>query len=135
MPRRSPKRPTTWCSRSALRPRLFRTSPLSDLSSAPPCRPAARSEQGPAWRVAHEAFTARYLSMAHTIASNKPREFLPRIRRAIENLSPYQSLALLAVPACIVEPLKFAAIAIAGEGHWFTGTAVIVGAYATDRKS
>jgi len=69
--------------------------------------------------------------MAHTIASNKPREFLPRIRRAIENLSPYQSLALLAVPACIVEPLKFAAIAIAGEGHWFTGTAVIVGAYAT----
>lgn len=56
---------------------------------------------------------------------------MPRIRRAIENLSPYQSLALLAVPACIVEPLKFAAIAIAGEGHWFTGTAVIVGAYAT----
>ena len=53
----------------------------------------------------------------------------PRLRRAIERLGPYQSLALLAVPLCIVEPSKLAAVAIAGEGHWFTGTVVIVAAY------
>ncbi len=56
--------------------------------------------------------------------------FGKRLRRRIERLGPYQSLALLAIPACIVEPSKLAAVAIAGEGHWFTGTAVIVGAYA-----
>ena len=53
-----------------------------------------------------------------------------RLRRRIEKLGPYQSLALLAIPACIVEPSKLAAVAIAGEGHWFTGTAVIIVAYA-----
>jgi hypothetical protein len=52
-----------------------------------------------------------------------------RTRRAIEKLGPYQSLALLAVPTCIVEPLKLVAVAIAGEGHWLTGTVVIIGAY------
>lgn len=51
------------------------------------------------------------------------------VRRTIERLSPYQSLGLLAVPLCIVEPLKLAAVAIAGEGHWITGTAIIVAAY------
>jgi hypothetical protein len=44
---------------------------------------------------------------------------------------PYQSLILLAVPTSIVEPLKLVAVAIAGEGHWITGTLVIVAAYAT----
>ncbi len=53
-----------------------------------------------------------------------------RLRRAIEKLGPYPSLAILAVPACIVEPAKLTAIAIAGEGHWFTGAAVIIVAYA-----
>ena len=52
-----------------------------------------------------------------------------RLRRAIEKLGPYSSLALLAIPTCIVEPMKLAAVAIAGEGHWLTGTAVIVTAY------
>ena len=53
-----------------------------------------------------------------------------RIGGMIEGLGPYPSLALLAVPICIVEPLKLIAVAIAGKGHWFTGTAVIVVAYA-----
>ncbi len=53
-----------------------------------------------------------------------------RIRGAIESLGPYQSLAVLAVPICIVEPLKLVAVAIAGEGHWYTATALIVAAYA-----
>ncbi len=30
----------------------------------------------------------------------------------------------------MIEPLKFVAVAIAGEGHWITGTAMIVIAYA-----
>jgi hypothetical protein len=51
------------------------------------------------------------------------------IRRAIERLSPYQSLALLAVPTGLIEPLKFVAVAVAGKGHWITGTAMIVAAY------
>jgi hypothetical protein len=43
---------------------------------------------------------------------------------------PYQSLLLLVVPACLVEPMKLAALAVAGEGHWITGTGMIVAAYA-----
>jgi hypothetical protein len=51
-------------------------------------------------------------------------------RRAVERLGPYQSLMLLAVPLCIVEPLKLVAVAIAGRGHWITGTGMIIAAYA-----
>jgi hypothetical protein len=53
-----------------------------------------------------------------------------RVQGWVERLGPYQSLALLIVPVCIVEPLKFVAVAVAGAGHWFTGTAVIIAAYA-----
>jgi|SRR5581483_9921889 hypothetical protein len=52
-----------------------------------------------------------------------------RVRGRIEHLGPYQSLVLLAVPACVVEPMKLAAVAIAGDGHWITGTGMIVAAY------
>jgi hypothetical protein len=55
---------------------------------------------------------------------------LPRLRRALEGLGPYQSLLILAVPTSIVEPLKLIAVAVAGEGHWITGTVMIVVAYA-----
>jgi hypothetical protein len=54
----------------------------------------------------------------------------PRLRRYIEGLGPYQSLALLAIPVSLVEPLKLAAVAIAGAGHWIAGTATVVCAYA-----
>jgi hypothetical protein len=53
-----------------------------------------------------------------------------RLRRRIEGLGPYQSLLLLAVPISLVEPLKLVAVAIAGEGHWITGTLTIICAYA-----
>jgi hypothetical protein len=53
-----------------------------------------------------------------------------RIRRAIERLGPYASVFLLAVPLAIVEPLKLVAVVIAGSGHWISGTATIVCAYA-----
>jgi hypothetical protein len=59
------------------------------------------------------------------------RSALSRIRHRIEKLGPYQSLVLLAILTSIVEPLKLAAVAIAGEGHWITGTLVIVAAYCT----
>lgn len=55
---------------------------------------------------------------------------LPRLRQFLEGLGPYQSLVILAVPTSIVEPLKLAALAVAGEGHWITGTVMIVAAYA-----
>jgi hypothetical protein len=55
---------------------------------------------------------------------------LPRLRPALEGLGPYQSLLILAVPTSIVEPLKLIAVAVAGEGHWITGTVMIVVAYA-----
>lgn len=51
------------------------------------------------------------------------------VRRGIERLSPYQSLALMAVPVTLIEPLKLVAVAVAGEGHWITGTAMIIAAY------
>jgi hypothetical protein len=34
------------------------------------------------------------------------------------------------IPASIVEPLKLIAVAVAGDGHWITGTAMIIIAYA-----
>jgi len=62
--------------------------------------------------------------------SSSPRGLRSRLRRSIEGLGPYQSLVLLAIPVSLIEPLKLAAVAIAGEGHWLTGTIVIVCAYA-----
>ena len=56
--------------------------------------------------------------------------FLPRLRRYIERLGPYQSLVLLLIPTSLVEPLKLIAVAVAGEGHWITGTVMIGAAYA-----
>jgi hypothetical protein len=46
-------------------------------------------------------------------------------------LGPYPSFFVLAIPTSLVEPLKLGAVAIAGKGHWITGTIVIVCAYAT----
>jgi hypothetical protein len=50
-------------------------------------------------------------------------------RRRLSRLGPYTSLAIVLIPLAIVEPLKLIALVIAGEGHWLTGTAVLVGAY------
>jgi hypothetical protein len=55
---------------------------------------------------------------------------LASARRRIQKLGPYQSMALLLVPVTLVEPLKFVALFVAGEGHWLTGTGMLVGAYA-----
>jgi hypothetical protein len=60
----------------------------------------------------------------------RTRGLLPRLRRYIERLGPYQSLVLLVIPTSLVEPLKLIAVAVAGEGHWITGTIMIVVAYA-----
>ncbi len=45
-------------------------------------------------------------------------------------MSPYLSLLVLLVPLLLVEPLKVAAVFIAGNGHWITGTGILIGAYA-----
>ena len=52
------------------------------------------------------------------------------LRTFIEKLGPYQSLTLLLVTSGIVEPIKLIAVAVAGDGHWITGTTMIVAAYA-----
>jgi len=52
-----------------------------------------------------------------------------RLARRIRNLGPYQSLFLLLVPVSVIEPLKVAALAVAGKGHWITGTAMVIAAY------
>jgi hypothetical protein len=52
------------------------------------------------------------------------------LRRTIEGLGPYPSLLLLGLPTAVVEPLKLAAVALAGKGHWITGTAMIAACYA-----
>jgi hypothetical protein len=56
--------------------------------------------------------------------------FLARTRRRLQKMSPYLSLVLLLVPLLLVEPLKLAAVLVAGKGHWLTGTGMLVGAYA-----
>jgi hypothetical protein len=57
------------------------------------------------------------------------RDGMASVRGCIEGLGPYQSLVILAVPTCLVEPLKLLAVAVAGEGHWITGTVMIIAAY------
>jgi hypothetical protein len=56
--------------------------------------------------------------------------FLARRRRRLQRMGPYLSLLILLVPLLLVEPLKLVAVIIAGKGHWLTGTAVLVAAYA-----
>ena len=56
--------------------------------------------------------------------------FLARSRRGLQQISPYLSLLLLLVPLLLVEPLKLLALIVAGKGHWLTGTAMLVAAYA-----
>jgi hypothetical protein len=51
-------------------------------------------------------------------------------RRWVQKLGPYQSLAVLLVPATLVEPIKIIAVWVAGEGHWLSGTGMLIGAYA-----
>jgi hypothetical protein len=67
--------------------------------------------------------------IAHPPTRPRPR-VLARFRRFVQQLGPYQSLALLGVPAAVLEPLKIVAVGIAGNGHWLAGTATVVAAYA-----
>jgi hypothetical protein len=55
--------------------------------------------------------------------------FLARTRRRLQKMTPYLSLVLLLVPLLLVEPLKLVAVFVAGEGHWLTGTGMLIGAY------
>ena len=48
----------------------------------------------------------------------------------LKGLALTRHLLVLAVPVSLIEPLKLAAVAIAGKGHWLVGTVVIVCAYA-----
>jgi hypothetical protein len=57
------------------------------------------------------------------------RDGIASVRGFIERLGPYQSPLLLAIPTSLVEPLKLIALAVAGEGHWITGTVMIIAAY------
>lgn len=82
-------------------------------------------DQGP-----HAAEAAQENSSKMQTQNTPDNSFASRARRWIEHLGPYQSLALLAVPTSLVEPLKLVAVAVAGEGHWITGTIMIVVAYA-----
>jgi hypothetical protein len=50
-------------------------------------------------------------------------------RRRIQQLGPYQSLALMLLPIVLVEPLKIAALFVAGNGHWLSGTGILIAAY------
>jgi hypothetical protein len=57
------------------------------------------------------------------------RKGMSSVRSRIERMGPYQSLLLLVIPTSLVEPLKLIAVAVAGEGHWITGTVMIIAAY------
>jgi hypothetical protein len=65
--------------------------------------------------------------MAHP-AARQTGPFV-NVRSAIEGLGPYQSLVLLTIPTSLVEPLKLIGVAVAGDGHWITGTIMVVAAY------
>ncbi len=52
------------------------------------------------------------------------------IRERAASLGPYTALIVVLVPLLVVEPAKLFAVLIAGEGHWITGTSVLIVAYA-----
>jgi hypothetical protein len=55
---------------------------------------------------------------------------VPRPRKLATQIGPYTAAVLVLVPLMIVEPLKLVAVWVAGEGQWFTGTVVLLLAYA-----
>jgi hypothetical protein len=77
-------------------------------------------------------FRARTKNMPLIARTRRRREMtlVAGVRRRIQQLGPYQSMALLAIPLAVVEPLKFISLFVAGKGHWLTGTGMIVAAYA-----
>jgi hypothetical protein len=56
-------------------------------------------------------------------------QFLQNLRRRLEQLGPYPSLVVLAIPLAIVEPFKLVAVLIAGGGHFVTGMFFLVFTY------
>jgi hypothetical protein len=56
-------------------------------------------------------------------------QFLKVFRRRLEQLSPYASLLVLAVPLTVVEPFKLVAVLIAGGGHFVTGLFFLIVVY------
>ena len=68
--------------------------------------------------------------VAHPSVQRKLRPWA-RVRRRIQQLSPYQSLLLLFVPIATAEPLKIVALVVAGKGHWLSGAVTIIAAYGT----
>jgi hypothetical protein len=64
------------------------------------------------------------------IRRRREMTFFARIRRRLQKMGPYPSLLLLLVPLLLVEPLKLVAVFVAGNGHWLTGTGMLVAAYA-----
>jgi hypothetical protein len=65
--------------------------------------------------------------MSMLTQTSEPHSVLPAL---IRKLGPYQSLTLLLVTLGIAEPMKIVAVAVAGDGHWITGTIIIIAAYA-----
>jgi hypothetical protein len=68
-------------------------------------------------------------SIPHTRQRRK-MTVLSGVRRRIQKMGPYPSMALLALPMMLVEPLKIVALFVVGKGHWLTGTGMIIAAYA-----
>ena len=71
-------------------------------------------------------------NMPRLFRAQRRRRFtvLASARRRIQKLGPCPSMVLMVVPLILVEPLKLAALFLAGNGHWLTGTWMIVAAYA-----
>ncbi|MGB8606013.1 hypothetical protein [Bradyrhizobium sp.] len=71
--------------------------------------------------------------MPRLFRAQRRRRFtaLAGVRRRIQKLEPYPSMVFMAVPLMLVEPLKLAALFVAGNGHWLVGTWMIVAAYAS----
>jgi hypothetical protein len=101
---------------------------------------AQEAELPPWWRVLFtQVVSPRYrkvhrseksMSSVEMKVPEADRGLAARTRAWVEGLGPYQSLLLLAVPVCVVEPMKLVAVAVAGDGHWITGTGMIIAAYA-----
>ena len=88
--------------------------PPKEVTSMPPRRPPPTQVMMRPFQQLHNRY---------------PMTFLANARRRFQRFSPYLSLLVLLVPLLLVEPLKIAALFVAGKGHWITGTGILVGAY------
>ena len=52
------------------------------------------------------------------------------LRQKTKHIGPFRAVAIVLLPAALIEPLKVVGICVAGKGHWLIGAGVVAIAFA-----